>query len=289
MTQLLKSKANALLGYPDDARLLILNADDFGLCHAINAGIFGAMKDGLARSTSLMVPCPWALHAMQLLRENPELSFGVHLTAICDMAIYRWTPLAPKDKVPSLIDDTGYFYSLDRMAKLLEVAKLNEVELEFRLQIETALAAGLKPTHLDWHCLHNGGRDDILDLTMGLAKEYRLALRISGHPLIETLLAEGRPVNEHEMVDSYDIDPTTKPAQYAQMLRSLPAGLSEWAVHPALDTPELNAMEPGPKVRYTDYEFLMSSEAQEIIRQEGIVLVNYKPLQTLWQDRAASS
>ena len=55
---------NRLLGYPADARLLIINADDFGMCHAINAAIFQTLTAGVVRSTSLMAPCPWARHAM---------------------------------------------------------------------------------------------------------------------------------------------------------------------------------------------------------------------------------
>ena len=73
-----------MLGYPADARLLIINADDFGMCNSVNEAIFGVLKEGVVRSTTLMVPCPWALHAMRFLRDHPEISFGVHLTIISD-------------------------------------------------------------------------------------------------------------------------------------------------------------------------------------------------------------
>ena len=84
-----KGQTNRLLGHPDDARLLIINADDFGMCHAINSAIFRSLKEGIVTSTTLMVPCPWALHAMHLLKENPDMAFGVHLTAISDTIHYR--------------------------------------------------------------------------------------------------------------------------------------------------------------------------------------------------------
>src|SRR5215468_804971 len=99
MSQLHASETNRRLGYPDDARLLIINADDFGMCHATNAAIFRAIKDGVVTSTTLMVPCAWALHAIHLLQENPDIAFGVHLTAICDGGDYRWRPVSAKDKV----------------------------------------------------------------------------------------------------------------------------------------------------------------------------------------------
>src|SRR5215218_7567467 len=72
-------RANELLGYPADARLLIINADDFGMYHAINAAILRALTDGVVRSTTLMAPCPWALHAMRLVRDHPDVACGVHL------------------------------------------------------------------------------------------------------------------------------------------------------------------------------------------------------------------
>src|SRR5437660_11357502 len=83
ITQSQSSQTNRLLGYPDDARLLIINADDFGRSHASNEATLRTLKEGVVSSTTLMVPCPWALHAMHLLSEYPHLSLRVHLTVVC--------------------------------------------------------------------------------------------------------------------------------------------------------------------------------------------------------------
>ena len=280
-----QSQANILLELPADARVLIINADDFGMCHAINTGIIRAIKEGIVQSTTLMTPCPWALHAINLLEENPDIPFGVHLTLICEMTNYKWGSLTSREKVPSLIDETGYFYSLERMSDLLAVAKVDEVEIEFRAQIEMVLETGLKPTHLDWHCFYDGGRADIFDLTLGLAREYGLAIRVGKHSLVDDLIGQGLPVNEHGMMDSFRLNPVDKSALYATMLRELPIGINEWAVHPAIENDELLAIEPtGNHVRQTDFDFLMSPQAREIIDEEGITLLSYKPLQMVWQN-----
>jgi predicted glycoside hydrolase/deacetylase ChbG (UPF0249 family) len=134
VTPLSERKTNALLGYPDDARLLIINADDFGMCHAVNAAILRTLKEGIVSSTSLMAPCPWASHAMRLLRENPRIPFGVHLTVVCDSLDYRWGPVAPKSSVPSLIDEAGYFHHSSRIPEFLAQARLDELEVEWRAQ-----------------------------------------------------------------------------------------------------------------------------------------------------------
>src|SRR5712692_3604710 len=290
MTQSQSSQTSSLLGYPDDARLLIINADDFGRSHASNEATLRTLKEGVVSSTSLMVPCPWALHAMHLLSDHPDLSFGVHLTVICDLVHYRWGPLTSREKVPSLIDKTGFFYPVEHIPEFLTQAKLSELEVEFRTQIEAVLAASLKPTHLDWHCLQNGGRADIFELTIKLAEEYGLAVRVFNRSTGEALQQRGLPTNDHDVLDSYRLDIVEKSAWYARALRELPSGLSEWAVHPALGTPEMQAIEPESwQVRPTDLAFLISQEARSIIEQEEIVLLSYKPLQRVWQERWSST
>jgi hypothetical protein len=104
-------QANRLLGYPMDARLLIINADDFGMCNSTNEAIMGTLQGDFVRSTTLMVPCPAMLNAMHFLADHPEIPFGVHLTVISDSVFNHWGPLTSIDKVPSLVDRTGRFYT----------------------------------------------------------------------------------------------------------------------------------------------------------------------------------
>lgn len=223
------NETNRLLGYPDDARLLIINADDFGMCHAINDAIARAFEQGVLRSTTLMVPCPWARHAMRLLGENSELAFGIHLTVLCDGEVYKWSALSPKTEVPSLLAEDGDFYRFEQMSEFRERARLDELETEFRAQIEFVLAAGLKPSHLDWHSLRFGNRTDICDLMFGLAKEYGLALRVIGHRWIESVQSQHLPCIDYDFLDSSSLDPSEKSARFVQLLHELPSGLSEWA------------------------------------------------------------
>jgi predicted glycoside hydrolase/deacetylase ChbG (UPF0249 family) len=284
--QMNKGQTNRLLGYPADARLLIINADDFGMCNSVNEAIMHTLREGLVRSTTLMVPCPWALHALHFLADHPEIPFGIHLTVISDPDFYRWGPVTSREKVPSLVDRAGYFYTFEDMPILFDKLKLDQLEVEFRAQIEVVLAAGLKPTHLDWHSLRFNGRTDIFDLMIQLAKEYGLALRVMGRPLIEKLQGQGLPTNDYDLLDSYLIDPSIKSTRYVQLLRELPAGLSEMAVHPGLDNTELMALEPaGKHKRQIDFDFWISQEAKDIVKEEGIILLDYRALQVVWRGK----
>lgn len=275
---------NRLLGYPADARLLIVNADDLGMCHSVNTAIFAALQNGIVCSATLMVPCPWALHAMQFLAAHPEIPFGVHLTVISDWANYRWGPVTSKERVSSLIEGTGYFHNFEGMQEFLAQVDLSELEMEFRSQIEAVFSAGLQPTHLDWHSLRIKDRTDISDVMLKLAREYGLALRVAGEKQIKKVHDLGLPANDHDFLDSYLIDSNEKTARYLELLRGLPVGLNEWAVHPGLENAELLTIDPGgAHIRQTDFDFLMSQQAKEVIEEEGITLLDYRVLQEVWK------
>ena len=172
-----------------------------------------------------------------------------------------------------------YFYDFEHMGEFLAQVRLDQLEMEFRAQIEVVLAAGLHPTHLDWHSLRISSRGDIFDVMFRLARAYGLALRVFTRSFIEKLQSQGFPTNDYDVLDSYLLDPATKAARYAELLRELPVGLSEWAVHPGLDSPELSAIEPGGNhIRQTDYDFLTSQQAKDIVREEGIILLDYRDL-----------
>jgi predicted glycoside hydrolase/deacetylase ChbG (UPF0249 family) len=197
---------------------------------------------------------------------------------------YRWRPLSGREKVPSLVDETGYFFNSARIPEFVAHARLDEVELEFRAQIETVLAANLTPTHLDWHSLRIHQRPDIFDVMLKLAREYGLALRVRERPLIEKVQQQGLPCNDYDFLDSYFLGDVGKLDRYLQVLRDLPAGLSEWAVHPGLEDAELLAIEPdGAKVRQADLDCMVSAQLREAIQQEGIILLSYRLLQEVWQ------
>jgi predicted glycoside hydrolase/deacetylase ChbG (UPF0249 family) len=262
--------SSELIGYPAGSRVLIVNCDDFGMSDTVNAAVLRAVEEGIGTSCSLMVPCPGAMPAMALLRDRPHLPFGIHLTLVCDTGDRRWGPLTKPERVPSLLDDDGALVTPDRTAELLARARLDEVETEFRGQINAVVEAGLKPTHLDWHCLADGGRDDIFELTLALADEYGLAIRAWLEPARRQARRVNRPAVDHPFLDSFSLEISGKHSRYAEMLRSLPAGLSEWAVHPGA------AGDPGGDVRRTDLEFLVSAEAREIVRSEGIILLDYR-------------
>jgi chitin disaccharide deacetylase len=149
---------------------------------------------------------------------------------------------------------------------------------------------GLSPTHLDWHCLGDGGREDILGLGLELADEYGLAARLWLDDGCQKARSMGKPIVDGTWLDSFTVDVEGKAQTYERMLRSLPPGLSEWAVHPGLGTKDWRAIEQvGWRVRQSDHAFLTSPRARDVLAEEGIELIDYIPLQNIWRDPPATS
>ena len=131
------------LGFTADDRVLVINCDDLGMCHAANAGVYESLRTGVATSATLMVPCPWAREASaRYLGED----VGVHLTLNSEWDLYRWGPIT---QAPSLLDGDGGFPRTT--TDVWDHADLDEVRRECRAQIERAILWGFDVSHLDSH------------------------------------------------------------------------------------------------------------------------------------------
>jgi predicted glycoside hydrolase/deacetylase ChbG (UPF0249 family) len=180
------------LGRAPDAKLLILNCDDLGLSHAVNVGVYQALRDGLATSATLMVPCPWAREAAARYRGE---DVGVHLTLNAEYDLYRWGPIT---HAPSLLDGDGGFPRT--LADVWDHADLDEVRRELRAQVERAIYWGFDVSHLDSHMGALQLRPEFFDIYLDLAVEFRLPIRLSGASTERTIGFPFRKLAEDEGV-----------------------------------------------------------------------------------------
>src|SRR5215208_5725507 len=165
------------LGYPPDAKLLIVHADDLGMAHSVNAATIKAFESGLVSSGSIMAPCPWLSEIAGYARANPQADLGLHLTLTSEWTSFRWGPVTPKDRVTSLLDKDGYFYLLETEAAVH--ANPKEVELEITSQIERARALGIQPTHLDSHMGTLYQNKALFEVFLRVARAQKLPVRIA--------------------------------------------------------------------------------------------------------------
>jgi len=223
------------LGYGADTPLLIVNCDDIGSSHAANVASERAMREGLATSATLMVPCPWAREAAERFQ---GLDVGIHLTLTAEYPTYRWRALTG---APSLRDAQGY---LPRTAQeFWQIADPVEVEAECRAQIDQALAWGVDITHLDNHMGTLQINAKFFPIYVKLAQEYKLPLRMAGASADARLGFGGR----RQAADAGILFPDHFSFQWGSETRELieayakapRPGVLEIILHPVEDGPEL--------------------------------------------------
>src|SRR5437762_13996751 len=137
------------LGYPANARLLVIHADDLGMAHSVNRATFEALEKNWITSSSILVPCPWFPEVARFAAEHPDADLGIHLAVNSEWNDFRWRPVSSVDAVPSLLDKDG-FLPLEETA-VVATARPDQVERELRAQVDRAKAAGVNITHLDSH------------------------------------------------------------------------------------------------------------------------------------------
>jgi chitin disaccharide deacetylase len=166
------------LGWPKGAKVLILHVDDAGMSHDSNEGVEKATSEGVATSTSVMMPCPWVPEIAKYIKTHPDLDAGLHLTLTSEWGIYRWGPLAGKTVVPGLVDSQGCLYS--SVAAVYFKATPDEVDKEIRAQLDRALSMGFKPTHLDSHMGTLFAKDAFMEKYLKLGIEKQIPVMFPG-------------------------------------------------------------------------------------------------------------
>ena len=275
------------LGYPEDARLLIIHADDLGVSHSENMASIRALEMGPVNSASIMVPCPWFPEIAAYARENKDMDFGLHLTLNSEWKHYKWGPVSSRNEVPSLLNTDGYFYSIVDSLNLK--AKFSEIELELWTQVKKALDAGIDVTHLDAHMGAAVSTPINLLAYLRVGQVYELPVlldsRIYDIPSEEIMAYLNEKVLVMDAI--YSAGPedfqSGMAAYYEKVLRELPVGISSLLIHLAYDDEEMQAVtidHPnwGAAWRQADFDFFTSDTCHEILKEEGIILVTWREI-----------
>lgn len=271
---------NELLGYPPEKRLLIVNCDDVGMCHAVNQAVLPAFEAGLVQSCTAMVPVPSFAEFVAIKQANPHVHCGVHLTATSEWENYRWGPVSDRERVPSLLDEQGYFYKSEQ--DFFERAKPDEAKIEFRAQIEKAIQSGLNPTHLDSHMGAYHFDEDLFAVAQALAEEFDLTLRIGYPPRQLAMRKAGWIVVDRLWFDTYEVPLEQRENYYLELFRLLKPGVTELVIHCAVESEELDAIcGETASHRVFDFTFFTGAKAKNFLAAEGIECISYKKLHDL--------
>jgi predicted glycoside hydrolase/deacetylase ChbG (UPF0249 family) len=279
---------------------VIINADDFGLVQGVNEGIVKAHQEGILTSATLMANMPGFEEAVVLAGANPNLGVGVHLN------ILRGQPVSPTNKVESLLSkELRFIPSVSSLLRRIVWKRINfdEVEREFRAQVEKVLEVGLEPSHIDSE-KHIHLIRPLFRIVLKLAKEYKIDkvrfiqeycvsprptqifksifISLSSTSMKKRMVKERirSPDNFYGVCDSGLITE----AKLRKALRGAKEGVTEIMVHPGFITQEMIELEKqiGPyyinKYREKELNALLDEELPEVIADLGIQLINFNHL-----------
>jgi hypothetical protein len=129
---------------------LVSRGDDAGSSHSANAAIHQACTQGLLRNASIMVPGPTFDEVATMFANLENVDLGLHVVLNSEWESVRWGPVAPRDKVLSLLAEDGNFTFTPQHLHD-KGANVEEMMLEVRAQLAKARAAGLPIRYLDQH------------------------------------------------------------------------------------------------------------------------------------------
>jgi CubicO group peptidase (beta-lactamase class C family)/predicted glycoside hydrolase/deacetylase ChbG (UPF0249 family) len=254
---------------------LIVRGDDMGSSQASNAATIEAYKNGIETSAEVIVVGSWFPEAVTQLKENPGLDVGVHLVITSEWDNIKWRPLT---HYPGLTDKNGYFLPKifpDKNYPGLSIMEskwtIEEIEKEFRAQIELALRNIPHVTHISGHMGSTTFDPRVAEITQRLAREYRL-------PATDTRQANGLTGTGYGSLHGTFEE---KVSSFTAMLSKLEQGKSYVFVdHPAYDTPEMRAVhhigyENVASDRQGVTDLFTSEKVKAEIKTKGIELIGY--------------
>lgn len=272
------------LGYPPDAKLLIVHADDLGMAHSINRASIKGLESGMVSSASIMIPCPWLPEIAAYARSHPAADLGLHLTLNSEWILYRWGPVLPKDRVPSLLDKSGYFYLTETEAAAHIDPK--EAEAEIRAQIARARALGIQPTHLDSHMGTLYQNQALFETLFRVARDNKLLIRVSQEqfaaaPFLPSLLGPDDVVMNSIISIGPDIPARDWSKFYGDAIKNIQPGITEMIVHLAYDDEEMRGLafdHPnwGSEWRQRDFQFVTSDAFRKLLQENNVKLVTWR-------------
>lgn len=295
-----------LLGYPKDARVVILHVDDAGMSWDSNEGAQRALTQGVATSVSVMMSCPWVPGFVRFLKNNPGVDAGLHLTLTSEWDDYRWGPLMGKPAVPGLVDEQGALWPA--VSDVVIHARPDEVEAEIVAQLNRARAMGFEPTHLDSHMgtlfatpelleryikvgianripvMFPGGHNTMIAAQNAASPELMAQMQLLG----KQIWSAGLPVLDDLHNVSYGWNyPSEKKLtdaklqafatqKYIETIRTLKPGLTMVIMHCTAPTEVFRHISDSGQIRKGDLLAMQDPAFKRFLQTEGIILTTWR-------------
>lgn len=282
------------LGYGENVKVLILHADDAGMCEEANIATIHQLKNDHIQSAAIMVPCPAADEMIQWAVDNPAEDIGVHLTLTSEWKTYRWGTLTDSVEVPGLLDPDGKMWR--SVPEVVMNATPEEVEKEVRAQIEKFISYGIRPGHIDTHMGTLYAHPEYVKVFFKVAEEYGIpanAIDLSDSTVVAAFTAQGYPLDDSviELANNYSLPKVDfftsapngktyedKKEKFKNLVKSLKPGITEIIFHPSVETENLKSITGSWQQRVWEAEMFGDEDMVQFFKDEEIIFTNWKEM-----------
>lgn len=299
-----KSTANTWaekLGWPAGKKVMILHADDIGMCPEANIAAEKMLTEGVIQSAAVMIPCPNAKEAITWAKEHPSMDIGLHLTLTSEWQTYRWGTVTPAAEVPGLLDEDHKMWH--EVPQVVEHASAEEVEKEIRSQIEQSIAWGYRPDHIDTHMGTLYADPSYVKVFIKVAEEYGIPaniIDISKPEVLAEFKRQGYPLDDSviKMVEDYTLPKLDffssapkadtyeeKIANFKALVNSMPSGLTEIIFHPSVLTDNLKTITNSWQQRAWEAEMFSDPDLIQFFKDQGIIFTNWPEIMERFKDQ----
>jgi YdjC-like protein len=288
------------LGYPAGSKVIVLHANEMGLCYETNAAGTKLMDGGLVQSAAAMVPAPWFIDFSKWCQAHPEADVGLELTLNSEDPNYRWKSVLSSATVPSLVGADDFLWRLP--VQTMVNATAADVERELRAQINRARNLGLRPSHLTTHLGTLVTRPDFMEVYLRIARqEWIPAMIVEVTPeQVARFRAQGFPLPDDviAMLDDYPLPKVddlrfvgpadsfeAKKTAFLKLLRDLAPGITQIAFSPASASDALTRIVPTAQQSVWNAQLLDDEEVRAALKADGIVITNWREIMRRFDGR----
>ena len=282
------------LGWPAGKKVIMLHADDIGMCPEANIAAKKLLSDGVIQSSAVMIPCPNAQEFITWANDHPAMDVGLHLTLTSEWKTYRWGPVTNGSEVPGLLDEDNKMWH--EVPQVVQHATAAEIEKEIRSQIEQSISWGHRPDHIDTHMGTLFGHPSYVEVYIKVAEEYGIPaniIDISKPEVLAEFRRQGYPMNDNvvQMVEAYKLPkldyftsaPNAKTyeekiSNFKELIRSLEPGLTEIIFHPSVLTENLKGITNSWQQRVWESEMFSDPDLIRFFKEEGIIFTNWQEI-----------
>jgi predicted glycoside hydrolase/deacetylase ChbG (UPF0249 family) len=276
------------LGYSKTAKVLIVNADDFGMCHSENLGTQKVFECGVVKGATMMVTCPWATEAVQMARSRNLTNIGVHLALTSEWGRYKWRPISVPAQNSTLVGKDSFMWETSKQVE--QHASVAHVQQEVNAQLRRALDWGLDLSHYDSHMGSLYGietaRFELLAIALANSYEFGLPFRMPYLPNMKPFRDMGHAILDYLLYGmSTPSDPIQHKNFYMNLFKNLSPGVTEIYLHPSVESEEIKSITNAWRGRVNDMNTFCDPDIQTLLQRENVTVINFEPLRKLQREK----